>query len=987
MEVALSQTLPCKNITINDGLTSNNIKCLFKDSRGLMWIGTDAGLCSYDGSNYKIFNETNGLKNSEIWAIAEDNHKNLWLSLYGNGLAKFDGKKFTYYDKNDGLVNNAIRKMYYSKKNNCLVLGTENGLSLFDGKHFKNFIKKTATNHFQVVGIVETNNKLLVTVSHDKVYSINFNSNIAESSLRWEFTPIPSYSSFVFGNYFYGGIGQLYRRDLKTGSETSIPCPIIWDFAKDENSIYCAAWNVNNPTGGLFKLIANKLTDITKQANVKSTGLWCLYFDKSTKQLWVGSIDKGIYIVDLSNKIHFFKPDFFGLKSLESQQLLMHNNTIWVGARDKIVVIDDKLKCITLENEAIWKKIKLYFKKKGIKIDEFQLKEKANGFSCFNIVADQEGFVWITSTIGTFCFDSKFDIRYFNFNDGGNLIFDNKDQAIFGKMYSNVFLSPKKYNSENQIIFSFKEPNIPKDITKSIKEGNSIWYGTNSSGLFKFENNKFISLFEAGLFKEKKINDLFINDNRELVIGTNGGIVYVTKWKNGKLIIISVLKPGEEIFGNSISFIQQSNGVYFIGTNKGINIVKDNKFVKLINKSEGINDLQFNDCIKDKNGDLWIATNEGLIRLNANTIINYKQFKLNRISINEVLINAKSCEKIEQSKFWGIINRNKLELDYNQNNIEILFNNNNLLNADKNLYRYKIIGLSDIWSDYATIGKIQLLGIPSGEYSVLLEGKNIGSGEIFQSKNFNLVIAPPFWKTWWFIIGSIICFSIFSFIIYKKRIQLIEKRERDKAKIQKRLVETKMEALQSQMNPHFIFNAMNSIQNFIIDNDADKALMYMGEFSKLIRQTLDSSSKTRISLFDEIQYIKTYVYLENMRFKSPIAFKLKVAKELDLNEIEIPPMLTQPFVENVFMHAFDYKSLNPRLEIRFRQERNILICEIMDNGKGISKENLNSLHKSKGIKLAKERMKLSQHAFGESVLINSIPNKGTSVILKFIGSE
>ncbi|MBU3681587.1 MAG: hypothetical protein FGM16_06580, partial [Flavobacterium sp.] len=147
----VAQTLPSKNITINDGLPSNSIKCFFKDSRGILWIGTEAGLCAYDGTSFKIYNESNGLKHSQIWAIAEDNNKNLWLSIYGQGLAKFDGKKFTYFDKKDGLIHNSIRKIYFSKKYNCLILGTENGLSLFDGKKFKSFVLKTSLNRFQVV--------------------------------------------------------------------------------------------------------------------------------------------------------------------------------------------------------------------------------------------------------------------------------------------------------------------------------------------------------------------------------------------------------------------------------------------------------------------------------------------------------------------------------------------------------------------------------------------------------------------------------------------------------------------------------------------------------------------------------------------------------------------------------------------------------------------------------------------------------------------
>jgi ligand-binding sensor domain-containing protein len=141
-EIAVTQTIPSKNITVNDGLPSNGIKCFFKDSRGLLWIGTDAGLCCYDGSTYKVFNETNGLKYDKVWSIAEDENKNIWLSLYGNGLAKYDGKKFTYYDEKDGLVNNSIRKIHYSKKYKCLIFATENGLGLYDFKEFKSFLKK-----------------------------------------------------------------------------------------------------------------------------------------------------------------------------------------------------------------------------------------------------------------------------------------------------------------------------------------------------------------------------------------------------------------------------------------------------------------------------------------------------------------------------------------------------------------------------------------------------------------------------------------------------------------------------------------------------------------------------------------------------------------------------------------------------------------------------------------------------------------------------
>ena len=290
--------------------------------------------------------------------------------------------------------------------------------------------------------------------------------------------------------------------------------------------------------------------------------------------------------------------------------------------------------------------------------------------------------------------------------------------------------------------------------------------------------------------------------------------------------------------------------------------------------------------------------------------------------------------------------------------------------------------MSDIWSDFETNSKIQLLGLNDGNYDLLIQGKNIGTGEVYQPKLLHIIITPPFWKTWWFISCCILALLVAGFVVYKKRIQLIANKEQAKGAIQKRLAETKMEALQSQMNPHFIFNAMNSIQNFIIDNNTDDALMYMGEFSKLIRQTLNNSSKQRISLADEIQYIKTYIQLENMRFENGVHFDLNISSDIDTYEAYIPPMLIQPFVENTFVHAFDAQSINPTLQILFTQNEALLICEIKDNGKGMLNDNLNKLYTSKGIKLVEERIGLLQNNKINPVVIHSNPNLGTTIIIK-----
>ncbi|MEI7509437.1 MAG: histidine kinase [Flavobacterium sp.] len=985
----VAQHLPSKNISINDGLPSNGIKCFFKDSRGLMWIGTEAGLCCYDGTSFKIYNETNGLKYSEVWAIAEDNDHNLWLSLYGKGLSKFDGKKFTFYDKKNGLINNAIRKIYYSKKHNCLVLGTENGLSLFDGKHFKSLNNKckNVNQKFQVSGINQYEDKIIITVSYDNVYALSIEKNIQDSKLVEVFTPPGCYSSYIYNKQYFSGLAahELFIRNLTTTKEEHYQCPISWDFTNDNSgSLYMASWNVTDPKGGLFKYYNHQLKDITQQANIKSTGLWCLYFEKESQQLWVGSIDKGIYIVDLSQQKKSFEPSFFGLKQLEIQCLFNDSNdNKWIGARDNIIILHKDLSYTKFDCNLLWKKVDDYFKQYGLfpfSIETLNIYKTRNSFTCLNIVEDKEGYIWVTTTLGTFCFDKKYNIRFFNFSQGGHIAFDENDKLLFGAMYSDMYSNPNKFDYLNTKQLSIKNKNIPRDIIKIRNNGNQIWFATYTNGLINYQNNTFYSLNLHNQFGEAYIKDIIINDKGELVIGSNSGRVYIAKYANNKLQIMQVYNPYKEMYGTSISFIQQSNGYYFIGTNKGVNVIKDHKFIKLINKSEGINDIQFNDCAKDKNGDLWIATNQNLLFLNVHKILTNDNLQ-NAIQITNLKVNGKNYITNSTKLPWEQYNNDNLKLAYNQNDIEVTYNNYNLFNADKNVYRYKIVGLTNTWSEFDKSTKIQLRGIPSGKYQLRIEGKNIGTGTLFKVKTLSILITPPFWKTWWCITLGILVLIILGLISYKKRVQYIEEREQAKGAIQKRLAETKMEALQSQMNPHFIFNAMNSIQNFIIDSNTDEALMYMGEFSKLIRQTLDNSSKQKISLADEIQYLKTYIHLETMRFKDAVDCKFTVSKSLDTNEVTIPPMLIQPFVENVFIHAFDSKSVKPTLEILFQKSGNLLLCEIKDNGKGMAKDNLNKLYTSKGIKLVEERINLLQQNTTAPIIIKSKNGKGTTVLL------
>lgn len=995
--ITIAQSIPSKNITLNEGLPSNNIKCFFKDSRGYMWIGTDAGLCRYDGKNYKVYNESNGLKYTQVWSIVEDKEHNLWFSIYGNGLAKFDGKKFTYFNEKNGLINNNIRKIHYSKTHNCLILATENGLSIFNGKKFKSFQKKNGILGFQIVGIDEFKDKIWITSSYNGVYKLSINKQLKESKLDSIFYLNIVYSSFHNSNIYYCSSYDkiLYTKNIESGKIHSTTNPIIWNYSKSINSIYCSAWNVTDPNGGLFEFKNNSIINVTQKANITSNGLWCNYYDQESKQIWVGSIDKGIFIVDLSKQIELFNSYFFGLKELQIHELFLEKEgTMWIGGKDNIIILKKAKKPIVISKNSLQQKVKRYIKThpKLLQVDlDYIRLNKPEGFTSFNIVMDNESNVWVNTTWGLFCFDSKLEIKHIYGSDGGHSVFDDKDRLYYSHMYGRVNLLQNKFDRINNATYFKSGQSIPSDINKIVKQGKLIWFGSSSKGLFLLENGKFTSLIQQQKFKENNIKELILNKKNELIIGANNGSVFVTKWDGQKLLIIKEFKPYKNIVGTSISFIEYDDGTYFIGTNKGINILKKNRFFKLLDKSEGIEDIQFNDCVKDKNANLWIGSNNGLIKLNTKSILNEINQRKAPIRINELYVNGnRYTKKLDYT--WGTISNEKIELTYKQNDLQILFSSINSFNANKNEYRYKIDGLSNAWSKFQPNGNIQLLGLPIGKYLIHMEGKNNGTGSWFQTKVITLIITPPFWKTTWFITLVLLILTTLAYLIIRYRIRVINHREREKAEVTNKLTETKLEALRAQMNPHFTFNAINSIQNYIIDNDTTNALHYLGEFSKLIRQTLENASEKLMSLETEIRFLESYMNVQKMRFDR-VTTSIKMDNSIDKYRTLIPPLILQPFIENAFEHAFENDSDKQHtIDIYFFIDAGKLICTIRDNGIGFQEGASNSLHKSFGQKLTKDRLDLLNREFETTVFNYETTNlnildsslSGTQVRITFL---
>jgi LytS/YehU family sensor histidine kinase len=255
-------------------------------------------------------------------------------------------------------------------------------------------------------------------------------------------------------------------------------------------------------------------------------------------------------------------------------------------------------------------------------------------------------------------------------------------------------------------------------------------------------------------------------------------------------------------------------------------------------------------------------------------------------------------------------------------------------------------------------------------------------------KKLELTIDNPFWQKWWFIGIVILVILITSLFIIMKRYKLLYKEEQLRSEAKAKFLEMEIKVLKSQMDPHFIFNSLNSIQQFIIMNENDKAQSYLSKFSRMLRMLLESNTKENIRLADELLLLEKYLEVESLRFSQVFEYKI-VVKNFNPDNIYIPHFLIQPFVENAIWHGLLPKKGDKNLMLIFeRISPYIISCIIEDNGVGRQHKSIKGPDKriSLAINLIRQRLTLmSTKEINYSVtIIDKEKDKGESEGTKVI---
>lgn len=377
--------------------------------------------------------------------------------------------------------------------------------------------------------------------------------------------------------------------------------------------------------------------------------------------------------------------------------------------------------------------------------------------------------------------------------------------------------------------------------------------------------------------------------------------------------------------------------------NDGLYVWKHKEFVlDKLNYSQGLSNNNVNDAYLDDWGNLWIATDFGLKQL---VYIDKSKSSVPIVSVDKINLHYDEVRRQEI--------KNLKEF---QNSLQFHFSSRDFSGSRGISYDYRLGEQYDWKSINGNQNQISLSNLLPGNYSFELRATN--GNELYgytEPIDFSIK-ASTITSIWKYVLGGIAALGLlwlWSLARYNKSVKTFET-ERNKLKLENDLLKTEQKALQLQMNPHFVFNALNSIQGLIATNENKAARKYLNKFSTMMRSMLDQSRGEDIDLDSEIKYLDDYLSLEQMG--KPDKFDFEITKSDNVPDVKIPAMLIQPFVENAIVHGMRGLDKKGMIKVNFRNDDDKLVCEIDDNGVGRASTAKQSDHKSVALQVVKERL-------------------------------
>lgn len=956
--MTFSQETVVKLYTVNDGLPSTTAHLTYQDKYGYLWISTPYGLSRFDGREFMNYGLSDGLPSLNCGYVFQDSRERLWISTAA-GMAQFKNNRFITYPTSDSMDNLYVFH-FFETKDKKLWAATGKGVYEFEGSGWKKLAINPGYENSMCRNIIEFQGELYICY-HNDIFCKTKEDKWLHIASRKD------------GNFF---------------NEMSLKNNQI--LISIDNSLYAIS---NHQLVLVFK-------------NNTATNGFTNYLVDSKKRLWLAQ-ENFLKISNPGDWLYFSEAKTmaynyaFGLNEDSS-----HN--IWISTGDGLLKIKDISYSIIeksnnppldgIYNMTVLPDNRLIFSsgtKTGLSVYE------NNSFKQIMPPSSSGKEDYYRDPVDAFAFDEINSLwlitrfrKFLHFN--GNTLEDFSDTL---HLKTTEFIYDVAYiKSRNQFFVcadstllygtplkfsTFIPRNTGTPIFKptrvyEIKNGLILLY-IEKHGLYCVDSaNNLISLNnQSGFYTDSKndhaeISFLEGNDNDFWIAVPGVGLFEYGLSKNKLPFLKNRFTIKEGLQSNFVlSLTNDRQKRLWIATNSGVDILQKNKsgnwdvFNYATVNELSLSGSDYQRLATDTTGIIWLSSPKKILNFNPANI------KLDKepphIIIEKVSLTFKETDwsKLTDSLYsYYELPYNPI-LKYNQNSFGILFNAIDLSISNSNPeYSYKLLPLDTSWSIPSKTKSVSFVQLPAGEYQFVVRAKDRASGWS-QPASFRFTIKPPFWNEWWFRSIIIVVAAFIIIIFFKARIKKVE----NKAAIVAQLKELEMKALKAQMNPHFIYNALNSIQALVAADKKEEGIHYIGSFSKLLRQVLDNSEKNIISLDTELETIGLYIQLEALRLDMQLLYKQNIDDSIVAEFEKIPPLILQPFVENALWHGLSLKVGLKKIEINVNANNEWLICEITDNGIGRAKAqewktHSVVLHQSKAIDITRQRLiDFNEHDF------------------------
>lgn len=894
------------NYSVGDGLPSNSTYGAIQDQEGYIWIYTEKGVSKFDGYEFKNFTVADGLPTNDVYNLSEDSKGRIWVHCFS--------EEFCYI-KNDSVtcVQSEAPSPLYVKG----IREDEEGIwfdsesDLFQVKNGKlEPLHKAITDSIDQIKYLR---KRIAWFSRDQGVLFEMekgrtvNAQFVDKNSNVSALPEPLFEKLV-GEKF--PVNEVFKTDkYLIFNYLNLIC---WSFERQEVLEINPEEIFSGTTGHTHSLLEIddkkislstykgqaefdldlKIKDIINPISLNTRTVLGKVIKDNERNLWVPTRNEGVYFLpSMARNTTTFVSDF-GKKE----------KVLSIAGKGDQVFWGTKIgKLYSLENNKVVDKnlpYSLSFQIKGLAIDNKDNLILGGNFEIMNR-------------------NLKEDLplkKLVNLSTLKRAVWDESSESfLLGNMNGAYRL-----NIEEDT-FSLKR--LFKDFrVEAIAGNNGEVCAGGPFGLIHLKNDSLELVYKRVPEAKNHVHDLYYDSQNRLWVAADRLGIYV--------IENSVITPIRQFEGIIVSQMHvEGDSILWAATNVGLKKLRiefplSHSFIeKSLTDKNGLASKEVN-AVWANETHVFAGTNEGLTRIAKNSA--FSNSLPPKLIIKEVRINGKATPFAE-----------RLNLNHDQNELEIDFVALSYKSLREITYQYKLDNQDSDW---------QTTQIPKVRYPNLRPGKHIFhlkaidfEGRTSELKHeIEIFIRTPWWRSRHFFTFCIFAALGLIYLMLKLRVTQIERKEAKKTAAQKKLAEIELKALRSQMNPHFVFNSLGAIQYYIRENNTRDANNYLSKFASLMRKFLDASRKKYVPISKELELIRLYVEMEQIRFENRFSVEFKVDNIIEPTATLLPSMLLQPFVENAINHGLFNKKGKGKLVFQMEEleaEEKIRII-IMDDGIG-----------------------------------------------------